>query len=285
MIKAYNQFFGRVIVGCVALLLLTWAPAQAQWDLVDDWVWGEPDAQFGPGDPTGTVWKINQDDTNNPAPPFIDVTDNYKPATTGDGIFLSGYAHATRAVGKFYGTPGPMIIDPADQIAHPGDWNANRDAGPVDRGDLFLINGGCCGPGSAVNIWFNPPVDGEYTATVDFYSAGTNNGAGGYGFDFGTRAGPGLPLLTDNFGAPMGGLVPDYDPAVGREFASYTMPPTMMTTDQHIMFRFIAGPNFQNANVNGAALSSFRVTLIPEPASAGLAMFGCLALLGLRRRR
>ena len=281
--NSYRHLFARFLIVGAAILLLV-GPAQANnWDLVQDWILGEPDATFGPGDPSGTVWQVKEDDTANPAPPFIDTTDNYRPQPSNDGIFISGYAHATRALAKMYGTPGPVIIDPADQIFQPGNWNADPGAGSIDQGDLFGINGGCCGPGSAVNIWFVAPQDGEYSATVDFYSAGT---AGGVDMpvDFGIRNGPALPLLTGNFGANISGPIPAYDAAVGREFVTYTLPPTMMTAGQHIMLRAIAGGSHTSGNRNGWGMSSFAVTLIPEPSSAGLSLLGCLGLLALRRR-
>ena len=268
----------------VALGMFAAVPAQAaNWDLVDDWIRAEPDATFGPGDPNGTVWQIKQDDTANPAPPFIDTTDNYRPQPSNDGIFISGYAHATRALAKMYGTPGPVINDPADQIFQPGNWNADPGAGPIDKGDLFGINGGCCGPGSAVNIWFVAPQDGIYNATVDFYSAGTNGGAD-MPVDFGIRNGPALPLLTGNFGANISGPIPAYDANVGREFVTYTLPDTPMTAGQHIMLRAIAGSNFGLGNRNGWGMSSFRVTLIPEPTTVLLgSLAGCLLLVQRRR--
>jgi hypothetical protein len=267
----------------VAVAMLLVAPANAQWDLVDDWILGQPDAQFGPGDPNGTVWKINQDDTDNPAPPFIDTGDGYKPQPANLGVFISGYAHATRAVSKMYGTPGPVIIDPADQHANTGNWNNDPGAGPVDQGDIFAINGGCCGAGSAVNIWFLAPQDGEYTASLDLYSVGTNAGVD-LPVDFGIRNGPGLPLLTGNYGSNISGEVPAYDSSVGREFVTYTLPPTQMLAGQHIMLRVLASSNFHAGNRNGFGMSSFEVNLVPEPTTAMLCSIASCALV-LRRRR
>ena len=222
--KTSRFIFSAMIV--VALGMLAAAPAQAvinSWDLVTDWTQTSPNVGspgvFGldPVSLANDLWQIKKDDTPANANSFVDVTNAYNPIAPPLGIFYSGYAEATKAVGKFYGTPGSapgvLPIDPADLIAQPGGYNADAGAGSVDFGDLFAVPGSCCGPagpGSAVNIWWEAPRNMTIQVQLDTYSVGTQ----GASIDFGIRGGPGGGPLLDlnlqggsgpasgNYGAP-----------------------------------------------------------------------------------
>ena len=293
--KMSRFIFSAMIV--VALGMLGAAPSHGNtWDLVTDWTQTSPNVG-GPGhflaDPNViNIWRVNVDDTDTPSAGFVDLTNNYftpdgpDPDSDPDAHFFSGYASATRAAGKLYGTPGAgggvLPIDPADQIALPPNRvGGGGVSGPVDIGDIFAIPGAA---GGAVNIWWRAPRTMRIQTTLETYSVDTNAG-NDIPVDFGIRSGPGLPLLLfpefagqANWGTP----IPDYNPANGREFATMTIPEFTIPQGHHIMLRII-GNNPLQAN-NGVGISSFRIVEIPEPTTGLLCgLGGCLLML--RRKR
>ena len=306
--RTRNYLAAFSLLAVVALVAL---PAEAgtvgvvrQWDLVTDWTQTGTGANspgvfgYDPVSGANDVWQLKVDDTAANKGSFADWSQNYYTPdgpdanSDPDAHFFSGYAHATRAFGKFYGTPGAgginggvLPVHPDDLIALPANRNGSPGgSGPVDKGDLFAISGM---HGGAAHAWFKAPRQMRIRVNLDTYSVDTN-GNKNLPIDFVIRNGPASPALpkpefngTVNFGS----ATPYYKPDVGREFNNMAMPEFTLEAGEHVMLRIMGGaPQVANS---GIGISSFRVQeigIIPEPASACLALFASLALIGIRRK-